>query len=76
MSQVQPRPEPAPEAPSACPLCATPVDAIETRCPDCGFDLAGVGERPRAASRKALLWSAMSLLAVYLVTLAIVAATR
>jgi predicted amidophosphoribosyltransferase len=72
VSQAQPVPIESPE----CPLCGTPVGQAETRCPECGYDLAGVGERPRALSRMALVWSAMSLLAVYLVTLAIVAATR
>lgn len=72
MSQGQPVPI---ETPS-CPLCSTPVSASDERCPDCGLDLAGVGDRPNPVSRVALLWSAMSLLAVYLVTLVIVAATR
>jgi predicted amidophosphoribosyltransferase len=68
--------QPAPIEPPSCPLCSTAVSASEERCPDCGYGLAGVGDRPTAVSRRALLWSAMSLLAVYLVTLAIVAATR
>ena len=68
--------QPAPIDAQSCPLCSTAVTASAERCPDCGFDLAGVGDRPSPMSRAALLWSAMSLLAVYLVTLAIVAATR
>jgi hypothetical protein len=45
------------------------------RCPACGFDLAGVGGRP-LLTRAAFWWTAMGFLAVYLVTLAIVALTR
>lgn len=72
MSQGQPVPIDTP----ACPLCSTAVSAADDRCPACGYDLAGVGDRPSPISRVALLWSAIGLLAVYLVTLAIVAATR
>ena len=72
MSQGQPVPIDTP----SCPLCSTPVSAADERCPECGHDLSGVGDRPGPVSRTALLWSAMSLLAVYLVTLVIVAATR
>ena len=61
---------------AVCPLCQTPAPAQTDRCPECGYDLAGVGGRPGPFSRAILAWSAMSLLAVYLVTLAIVALTR
>jgi predicted amidophosphoribosyltransferase len=61
---------------ATCPVCEAPAPAHDHRCPDCGFDLAGVGGRPGAFSRSVLLWSAMGFFAVYLVTLAIVALTR
>ena len=46
-----------------------------SRCPACGFDLAGVGGRP-AFTRVVFWWTAMGFLGVYLVTLAIVVLTR
>ncbi|MEX0664065.1 MAG: hypothetical protein WD598_04755 [Acidimicrobiia bacterium] len=59
----------------ACPLCETSVTSAESRCPVCGFDLAGVGDRP-VFTKPLFWWTAMGFLVVYLVTLAIVAATR
>jgi predicted amidophosphoribosyltransferase len=61
---------------AACPLCNAPVTPAMERCPDCGYDLAGVGGRPGPFSRAVFAWSAMGLLVVYVITLAIVAATR
>lgn len=72
MSQGQP----VPVDPPSCPLCSTRVSPTDERCPECGYDLAGVGDRPGPVSKAVLLWSAMGLLVVYLVTLAIVAASR
>jgi hypothetical protein len=71
-----PQPIPAEHLPGTCPLCgeATPPD--QERCISCGFALAGVDGRPSAFSRITLVWTAMGFLAVYLVTLAIVLATR
>jgi hypothetical protein len=64
-----------PPVADACPLCDTAVTEAESRCPECGLDLAGVGERP--VFTQPLFWcTAMGFLAVYLITLAIVAATR
>ena len=68
--------EPMPASAAACPLCGTPAPPEADRCQECGYDLAGVGGRPGPFSRAVLAWSAMSLLVVYLVTLAIVALTR
>ena len=58
-----------------CPLCETAVGGDLARCPACGFDLAGVGGRP-SFTQPVFWWSAMGFLAVYLITLAIVAMTR
>ncbi len=69
--------EPTPAFPAAtCPLCAAPAAPSDERCGSCGYSLAGVGGRPAAFSRAALLWSVAALAAVYLITLAIVALTR
>jgi hypothetical protein len=46
------------------------------RCGSCGYHLAGVAGRPGPFSRRALWWSAASLLAVYLLTLLVVALAR
>ena len=75
------RPEPSPPPPGdpaadACPLCATRVGPTAERCPECGFSLAGVGERPGAYSRAALWWTVAAFVVVYAVVLAVVAATR
>jgi hypothetical protein len=59
-----------------CPLCGTPVAPHAIRCGECGFHLAGVAGRPSPFSSRALWWSAASLLAVYLLTLLIVALAR
>jgi hypothetical protein len=48
----------------------------EDRCGSCGFVLAGVDGRPSAFSRTALWWSIAVFASVYVITLAIVAATR
>jgi len=75
---VRPEPTPAPGAPEAasCPLCATPVGPQLERCPECGYTLAGVGDRPGAYSRAALWWTVAAFVAVYVLVLAVVAATR
>jgi hypothetical protein len=59
-----------------CPLCASGVAAAETRCPECGWSLAGVAGRPGPYSRAALWWTVAGFLAVYLITLGIVAFTH
>jgi hypothetical protein len=46
------------------------------RCPECGYSLAGVGDRPGAYSRAALWWTVAAFVVVYAVVLAVVAATR
>lgn len=58
-----------------CPLCEAIIAPDLVQCPACGFDLAGVGGRP-ALTGPVFLWTAMGFLAVYLITLAIVAMTR
>jgi predicted amidophosphoribosyltransferase len=73
--------EPTPARPGAgaggtCPLCATPVAPEARRCPECGYTLAGVGARPGAYSRPALWWTVAAFVAVYVLVLAVVAATR
>jgi hypothetical protein len=64
-----------PPAAGVCPLCDGAVAGTDARCPACGYDLAGVGGRP-ALTQPLFWWTAMGFVAVYLVTLAIVAATR
>jgi len=59
-----------------CPQCGNAVAQVLVRCGSCGFDLAGVDGRPGPFSRATLLWTAIGFLAVYLVTLGIVALAR
>jgi len=59
-----------------CPQCGKSVDDVLVRCGSCGFSLAGVDGRPGPFSRATLLWTAIGFLAVYLVTLGIVALAR
>jgi hypothetical protein len=70
----EPTPIPAPDG--ACPLCATPVAWQARRCPECGWSLAGVDGRPGPYSPVALWWTGGGFLAIYLITLAIVALTH
>jgi len=70
-------PEPVPEhTPGTCPLCGATTSADVDCCGSCGYALAGVDGRPSAFSRATLLWTSIGFLGVYLVTLAIVVATR
>jgi hypothetical protein len=70
-------PEAIPEpVTGTCPLCGNPVAAVLVRCSSCGFSLAGVDGRPGPFSRATLLWTAIGFLAVYLVTLGVVALAR
>jgi predicted amidophosphoribosyltransferase len=73
MSMAEPVPA---NAPGICPLCGAGTPSDLERCPSCGFALAGVDGRPPAFSRATLLWTSMGFLAFYLITLAIVVATR
>jgi hypothetical protein len=75
MSQAQPE-FMAEHVPGTCPLCTTPTAPELEQCPSCGYALAGVDGRPSAFSRATLVWTAIGFAAVYLVTLAIVVATR
>ena len=68
-------PAPAPK-PATCPLCGTAVPAHAMRCVSCGYHLAGIDGRPGPFSRQALWWSGAALLAVYLLTLLVVALAR
>ena len=68
--------EPIAAKDSACPLCGAETAAAARRCPSCGWSLAGVDGRPGPYSRVALWWTGAGLLAVYLITLAIVALTH
>jgi hypothetical protein len=72
----EPSPAPGPDGVPRCPLCATPVGPALSRCPECGYTLAGVGDRPGAYSRAALWWTVAAFVAVYVLVLAVVAATR
>jgi len=68
--------EPVPTAEGACPLCGVAVAVEARRCPACGWSLAGVDGRPGPFSVRALWWTGAGFLAVYLITLAIVALTH
>lgn len=68
-------PEPAPRA-ELCPLCGAPVTANDARCPQCNMTLDGLGGRPAAFDRRSVWIWAATLVAIYLVVLAIVAAAR
>ena len=75
-------PEPVPESGAAaaridaCPLCGTPVNANDARCPECNMTLAGIGTRAPLFTRQSIWWWAGALLVLYLVVLAIVVAAR
>jgi hypothetical protein len=70
-------PQAVPEhIPGTCPLCGVSTPGDLDRCSSCGYALAGVDGRPSAFSRATLLWSAIGVLSVYLITLAIVLVTR
>jgi len=66
---------PVPPAADGCPLCESTITSTDARCPACGYVLAGVGGRP-AFTHPLFWWTAMGFAMVYLVTLAVVAATR
>jgi hypothetical protein len=68
--------EPTPIPDADCPLCGTPVAWQARRCPECGWSLAGVDGRPGPYSKAALWWTGAAFLAIYVVTLAIVALTH
>ena len=68
--------EPVPTAEAACPLCGFAVAIEARRCQACGWSLAGVDGRPGPFSARALWWTGAGFLAVYLITLAIVALTH
>jgi predicted amidophosphoribosyltransferase len=68
--------DPLRSTPDACALCGSPVAAVDERCPSCGYHLAGVGARPSVYSHKALWWTVLAFLAIYVVVLVVVAATR
>ena len=57
-------------------MCGASVAPDAMRCGECGYHLAGVAGRPGPFNRSAILWSAAGLLAVYLVTLLVVALAR
>jgi hypothetical protein len=57
-------------------LCGASVAAGASRCGDCGYSLAGVAGRPAPFNRQALWFGVAALVAVYLVTLLIVALAR
>jgi hypothetical protein len=57
-------------------LCGASVAADAMRCSECGYNLAGIAGRPAPFNRRALWWCIAALVAVYLVTLLIVALAR
>lgn len=67
--------DPAVSPSGECPLCEELIVADSDRCPACGLSLAGVGGRP-IYTQPLFWWTAMGFLAVYLITLAIVVATK
>lgn len=69
--------QPSPAADTgACPLCGAAVAPADERCPECNSTLAGTAGHAPLYSRAALWWTIAAFLAIYLVTIAIVAATR
>ena len=68
--------EPVASDEGTCPLCGAETAGAARRCPSCGWSLAGVDGRPGPYSRAALWWTGAGFLAVYLITLAIVALTH
>ena len=56
-----------------CPVCGTPVADLLDRCPDCGYDLAGVPPRPGAYSRSAIGWTVGAFVLIYVVIVVAVA---
>lgn len=56
-----------------CPVCGTPVADLLDRCPDCGYDLAGVPPRPVAYSRTAIGWTVGVFVLIYVVIVVAVA---
>lgn len=73
MSEPVAHPEPVA---GICPQCGTPTSSELDRCGSCGFSLSGLDGRPGPFSRATLLWTAIGFVAVYLVTLGIVALAR
>lgn len=67
-------PEARPAHPDTCTLCGAPLGASD-RCTECGLHQAGP-TRPEALDRRALWLLGGVLAAVYVVTLAVVAAAR
>jgi hypothetical protein len=59
--------------PGVCPVCETSIGASDTRCRECGYDLAGLDGRPGAYSRAALWWTVAGFVAIYVIVLALVA---
>ena len=62
--------------PGLCPGCSALLEATDTRCPECNYDLAGVAGRPGAYSRATLWWTVAGFAVVYLVVLLVVIATN
>lgn len=67
--------EPAVSASDECPLCEQTIGVGIDVCPSCGLHLEGVGGRP-VYTQPLFWWTAMGFLAVYLITLAVVVATK
>jgi hypothetical protein len=70
------QPLPATPADTKCPVCGRDVPATQMRCPTCGYHVGGLAGRPGPWTRAELWWTAAFLLAVYAVTLVIVALAR
>lgn len=66
-------PERSVPPPGACPVCATPVADVTERCPECGYDLAGIPPRPSAYSRGALVWTIAGFVVIYVLLVTAVA---
>ena len=68
-------PEPA-VTPGSCPVCGGPLAPADVRCVECNYDLAGLDGRPGAYSRVAMWWTVVVFVAIYVIVLVVVAATR
>lgn len=66
---------PAP-APAACPICATPLDPNQQRCPECGLYQQLGPERPDPFRGRGLTTVIGVLVALWVVVLLVVLAVR
>jgi len=69
-------PLPPPEYRNVCPLCGTPAPEHGMRCVECNYHLGGVGGRPVPWTSRALWVTVAAFLALFVITIGIVALTH